>query len=210
MGRSAGPSNFTYRSQHALMRARDPSCMATASVQPVFKSAAHRRVVMQHIGATIVPSAISHVIVAPLAGLALICGSTFVALTCNAITSAGEAGPAMVEATWNALSAAYIATAFAAAISGVWVALLSPFVPESSPFYAGAAAIGMVNAVLFASAPESAGLFNGQLFLAVVGGVTGFLCAWLFRDNILHREDMRRDTLSRDRADRLAKQRNGS
>jgi len=187
------------------MRLRDHSCMATAAAQPVFKSAAHRRVVMQHIGATIVPCAISYAIVAPLAGLALVCGSAFVALTCNAITSAGDAAPAIVEATWNALSAAYIATAFAAAISGVWVALLSPFAPESSPFHAGAAAIGMVNAFLFASAPESAGLFSGQLFCAVVGGVTGFLCAWLFRDNILRREEMRRDTLSRDRADRIAK-----
>lgn len=181
--------------------------MTPASAQPQFRTAAHRRVVMQHIGATLVPTALSFALLAPFVGLILIGGSTFIALFCNAISTAGATLPVFLETSWNAFVAAYLASAIAATISGVWVAMLSPFSMENSRFWSGAAIIGMMNGFLFVSVDADVGIFGGQLFLAVVGAVSVFLCAWLLKDAVLKRDDMRRDTLSRDRADRLARER---
>ena len=46
-----------------------------------------------------------------------------------------------------------------------------------------------------------------QLFMALVGAVSIFLCAWFLQNPVLKRDDMRRDLLARDRANRLAKER---
>lgn len=182
--------------------------MTAATAQPQFRSAAHRRVVMQHIGATILPAAISFAVLAPLVGLALVWGSTFVALVCNAITSGGATIPAALEQTSGAIISGYLAAAMAAGISGVWVALLSPFSPESPRFYSGAAIIGMMNAFLFVSVDtDAAGIFGGPLFLALVGAVSAFLCAWLLQNLALKRDELRRDRLSAERAERLAQER---
>ena len=181
--------------------------MAAASTQPVYRSTAHRKVVMSHVGATLVPTALGFAALAPLIGLALIWGSTFVAMICNAITTGGASIPGALEAAFTAITAAYAATAIAAAISGVWVAVLSPFTPDNPRFWSGAAIIGMMNAFLFASVDPDAGIFGGQLFIALVGAVSSFLCAWFLQNPILKRDDMRRDLLARDRADRLAKER---
>lgn len=181
--------------------------MTAATAQPQFRSAAHRRVVMQHIGATILPAAAGFAVLGPLIGLALVWGSTFVALACNAIASAGATLPAALEQTVSGLVAGYAAAAMAAGISGVWVALLSPFSPESARFYSGAAIIGMMNAFLFVSADNEAGIFGGQLFLALVGAVSAFICAWLLQDVVLKRDELRRDRLAAERAERLAQER---
>ncbi|MEZ6030141.1 MAG: hypothetical protein R3C46_10370 [Hyphomonadaceae bacterium] len=182
--------------------------MPSASAAPTFRSDAHRRAVMQHIGATIVPSALSFAVLAPLAGLALIWGSTFVAMVCNAITTAGETAPALVSTTASAIGATYVASAMAAGIAGVWVALLSPFAPDNARYYSGAAIIGMMNGFLFVSADtQAAGIFGGQLFLALAGAVSVFLCAWLLKDAVLKRDEARRDALARERAERLARER---
>ncbi len=181
--------------------------MATASAQPIYRSAAHRRAVMQHIGATLVPTALGFAVLAPLIGLALIWGSTFVAMICNAISTGGASVPAALEVSLNAIVAGYAAAAFAAAISGIWAAVLSAFTPDNPRFWSGAAIIGMMNAFLFVGVDPEAGIFGGQLFIALVGAVSIFLCAWFLQNPILKRDEMRRDLLSRDRADRLARER---
>lgn len=162
---------------------------------------------MQHIGATLVPTALSFALLAPLVGLGLVFGSTFVAMVCNTITTSGAAMPALLQTSWNAIVAAYVSAAFAAAISGVWVGVLSPFAPDNPRFWSGAAIIGMMNAFLFVSVSEDAGVFGGQLFIALVGAVSVFLCAWMLKDPVLKRDEMRRDLLARERADRLARER---
>lgn len=182
--------------------------MTAASAQPAFRSHAHRRVVMAHIGATLGPTALAFAALAPLAGLILIWGSTFVALVCQSITTAGATTSAALGIMWDVLVAGYAASVVAAAITGVWVALLSPFTPENPRYYIGAAILGMMNGYLFVSvAPDTPGLFGGQLFLAIVGAVSSFVCAWLLRDSVLKRDEARRDRLAADRAERLAKER---
>ncbi len=176
--------------------------------QPQFRSATHRRAVMQHIGATLLPTAFGFGFLAPLIGLALIWGSTFVAMLCNVITTAGASFPTALDTTLHAIASGYLASGMAAAISGVWVALFSPFAGERPRFYSGAAIIGMMNAFLFVSpGTEAAGIFGGQLFIALVGAVSAFLCTWLMQDVVLKRDDLRRDELAASRADRLAKER---
>ncbi len=181
--------------------------MATASAAPAFRSVAHRRAVMQHIGATIVPAALTFALLAPVIGLVLVWGSTFVALVCNAIATGGASAPAAISATVDTVVAGYAASALAAGIAGVWAALLSPFAPENPRFYSAAAIIGMMNAFLFVSVDADAGLFGGQLFVALTGAVSVFVCAWLLKDAVLKRDEAERDRLSRDRAQRIAKER---
>ena len=182
--------------------------MATASAQPVYRSAAHRKAVMQHIRTTLLPAALGFAVLAPLVGLALIWGSTFVAMICNAISTGGASvGPALA-AIWETLLGAYLAAGMAAAISGVWVALLSPFAADTPRYLVGAAIIGMMNAFLFVSVPaQTPALFGGQLFIALVGAVSAFVAAWLLQDTVLKRDEARRDHLARERAERLAKER---
>lgn len=181
--------------------------MAPASALPIYRSTAHRKAVMSHVGATLVPTALAFAVLAPLIGLALIWGSTFVAMVCNAISTGGASVPAALEASLSAIVAGYAAAAMAAGISGVWVAMLSPFTPDNPRFWSGAAIVGMMNAFLFVGVDPAAGIFGGQLFIALVGAVSVFLCAWFLQNPILKRDDMRRDLLARDRADRLAKER---
>ena len=182
--------------------------MATASASPAFRSLAHRRVVMAHIGATLMPTALSFAILAPLVGLLLIWGSTLIALLCGMVTTAGESAWPALWTIWNAVVAGYLGAGMAAAISGVWVALLSPFSPDRPRFFSGAAIIGMMNGFLFVSADaDAAGIFGGQLFVATTGAVTCFLCAWLLQDAVLKRDEARRDRLAAERAERLAKER---
>lgn len=182
--------------------------MTAASATPAFRSLAHRRVVMAHIGATLVPSALAFAVLAPMVGLVLIWGSTFVALLCTVVTTAGDTAWAAVWSSWNAVVAAYAGAGIAAAISGVWVALLSPFSPDRQRFFSGAAIIGMMNGFLFISVDtDAAGIFGGQLFVALTGAVTCFLCAWLLQDVVLKRDEARRDRLAAERAERLAKER---
>ena len=181
--------------------------MATAPASPVYRSAAHRRAVMQHIGATLVPTALSFALLAPMIGLGLVWGSTLVAMICNAITTGGATTPALFETTWNAVVTAYATAAMAAGISGIWVAVLSPYAPDNPRFWSGAAIIGMMNGFLFVRVSEDVGLFGGQLFIALVGAVSVFLCTWLLQNGVLKRDEMRRDLLARERADRLARER---
>lgn len=181
--------------------------MTTASAQPVYRSAAHRKAVMQHIGATLPPAVAAFAGLAPLAGLILIWGSTFVAMLCQVVTGAGDPFVALAT-SWEAIVAAYIAAAVPAAMAGAWIALFSPFAVARSQFLAGSAAIGAVTTFLFMAMSASApGAFGGALFLSVVGAVSAFICAWLLQDTVLKRDESRRDTLSRDRAERLAKER---
>ncbi len=182
--------------------------MVTASDLPVYRSTAHRKAVMQYIGSTLVPSAVGFAVLAPLAGLVLILGSTVVAMICNAVSNGGDSvGPALAV-IWDRLVAAYLASAIAAGITGVWVALLSPFATDNPRYYIGGAIVGMLTTNLLVSVPaDTTALFGGPLFLALVGAVSAFLCAWLLQDAVLKREDARRDHLSRKRAERLAKER---
>jgi len=181
--------------------------MPHTSAQPVYRSTAHRKAVTLHIGATLVPTALGFAVLAPMIGLALIWGSTFVAMVCDAISTGGASIPDALETAVAAITAGYAAAAIAAAVSGVWVAMLSPFTPDNPRFWSGAAIIGMMNAFLFVGVDPAAGIFGGQLFIALVGAVSIFLCAWFLQNPTLKRDDMRRDVLARDRADRLARER---
>jgi uncharacterized membrane protein (DUF485 family) len=181
--------------------------MTRASASPAFRTAAHRRAVMQHIGVTLPPTALGFVMLGPLIGCTLVWGSAFVALICQTVIT-----PAMLPITlallWHVLSTAYLTAAFPAAITGVWVALFSPFTQDRSRFLAGAAALGAATTFLFmALAAPIPGLIGGPLFLAIVGAVSAFVAAWVLQDITLKRDEARRDTLARDRADRLAKER---
>lgn len=181
--------------------------MATASAPPVYRSAAHRKAVMQHIGATLLPSAFAFGLAGPLIGATLIWGAALVALVCQAVAEPA-AIPGMLMALWGAVSSAYIAAGFPAALTGIWVALLSPFAEDRSRYLAGAACIGAVTTFLFtALGAPIPGITGGALFLAIIGAVSAFICAWLFQNAPLGRDEARRTRLSRDRADRLAKER---
>jgi hypothetical protein len=182
--------------------------MATTSAQPVYRSVAHRKAVMQHIRATLLPSAFGFAVLAPLAGLTLIWGSTVVAMICNAISTGGNSvGPALV-AIWDTLLGAYLAAGVAAAITGIWLALLSPFAIDNPRYYVGATIIGMMNAFLFVTVPaQTPALFGGKLFVALVGAMSAFVVAWLLQNTVLKRDEARRDHMSRERAERLAKER---
>lgn len=182
--------------------------MATTATQPVYRNAAHRRAVMQHIGSTLMPSAFAFGLAGPLVGLMLMWGSLFVAMLCQAVTDpAGIA--ATLSVVWSATVAAYVAAGLPAALSGIWIALLSPFAEDRSRYLAGAACIGAVTTFLFmAMRAPIGGLLGNALFLSVVGAVSAFICAWLFQDTSLGRDEARRSRLSRERAERLAKERN--
>lgn len=191
-----------------LIRMCEAALMPTAPANPAFRSDAHRRVVMAHIGATLLPSAIAFGILGPLVGLALIWGSTFVALLCTIASTAGASTQSALYQTWETVVAGYANAGVAAAISGIWAGLLSPFVPDRARFLSGAAIIGMMNSFLFVSVDtDAAGIFGGRLFVALTGAVACFLCAWLLQDTVLKRDEVRRDRLAAERASRLARER---
>jgi hypothetical protein len=162
---------------------------------------------MQHIGGTLAPAGVTFALLGPLVGCTLIWGSAFVAMICQTIITPVFFLP-MAWIVMNALAWAYVLAAIPAAITGLWVALLSPFAPERSRLLAGAAAIGAVTTFVCSFfAPPAPGLLGGPLFLALVGAVSAFLCTWLFQNIAFKRDEMRRDMLARERADRLAKER---
>ncbi len=163
---------------------------------------------MQHIGATLMPSAFAFGLAGPLVGMLLIWGGLFVAMACQAITDPAGIG-ATLGLMWTAAIAAYAAAGLPAALTGIWIALLSPFAEDRSRYLAGAACIGAVTTFLFmAMHAPIPGLLGNALFLSVVGAVSAFTCAWLFQNAPLGRDEARRTRLSRERADRLAKERN--
>ena len=129
-------------------------------------------------------------------------------MICNAVSTGGNSvGPALA-AIWDTLLGAYLAAGVAAAITGVWLALLSPFAVDTPRYYVGAAIIGMMNGFLFVTVPaQTPALFGGQLFVALVGAVSAFVVAWLLQNTVLKREEARRDHMSRERAERIARER---
>jgi hypothetical protein len=182
--------------------------MSTAPATPMFKSAAHRRAVMQGLAASIVPTAVGFALLGPFTGLLLIWGSVFVAMLCETFTGSGLGIALVLNIFWQATVSAYVSVAIPAAIAGVWVAVFSPFVPEHQRFYAGAALLGAVTTFLFMSiTPPAPGVLGGPLFLAIVGAVASFICAWAMRDYPLRRNEAHRDKLARERAERLARER---
>lgn len=174
----------------------------------MFKSLAHRRAVMQGLAASIVPTAAGFALLGPFTGMLLIWGSAFVAMLCETFMGNGIGIALVLSLLWKATVAAYVSAAFPAAIAGVWVALLSPFVAEHQRFYAGAAILGAVTTFMFMSVtPPTPGVLGGPLFLAIVGAVAAFICAWAMRNYPLRRNEAHRDKLARERAERLARER---
>ena len=163
---------------------------------------------MQHLAASIAPTALGFALLVPLLGMLLIWGSALVMLISQVINDGGAGSTPALMLVGAAIVQGYMAAGIPAAIAGVWVALLSPFAAENHRFYAGAAVIGAVSTGLFviATSPVPA-IFGGAIFLALVGAVSSFVCAWLLRDMPLGRSEARRNRLSRDRAERLAKAR---
>ncbi len=189
---------------------RDDRSMSATTVQPVFKDAAHRRAVMQRLGASIVPAAIAFGVLGPLIGVALVWSGALIMLVSAAITGAVPLGGALLVLA-IAVGQAYMIAGFAAAITGVWVAVFSPFARSKLQFYLGAAAIGGMSAWLFLlGAPANVPVAGGP-FMAIAGAVSSAVCARLCTNWPLQRgEDGRqshRDRLARARAERLAKER---
>lgn len=162
---------------------------------------------MEHIGSTLLPAAFAFGLAGPLTGMMLIWGSVFIAMLCQAVTN--PAGiPATLEVLWTAIAAGYMSAGMPAALSGIWIALLSPFAEDRSRYLAGAACIGAVTTFLFmALRTPIDGLLGNALFLSLVGAVSAFICAWVFQNAPLGRDEARRTRLARERADRLAKER---
>jgi hypothetical protein len=187
--------------------------MPISPVTPVFRDAAHRRAVMQGLASSIVPTALVFGFLAPVIGLLLTGGGQLVLLV-SAVTS-GEVHffDAVAIASMAVLNA-WLVAGLAAAIAGVWVAVLSPFAPNKLQFYAGAVAIGVMTAGLFLlPLPTDAAIAAGPLFPAA-GAVAIAACTRICTNWPLGRgEDGRRaqrDRVAKARAERLAKERAGA
>jgi hypothetical protein len=191
---------------------REHTRMSGPPNQP-FRSAAHRKAVMQHLAASIVPSALAFGALAPALALILTGSGALAGLGASVANGTLAFGDALAIAG-HALLDAYLVAGFAAAIGGVWIAVLSPFAPRKLQFYAGATAIGaMISGLFLIPLPSSTSIPMSPLF-PLVGAIVVPACARLFTNWPLGRgEDGRqahRDRLARQRAERLAKARMAS
>lgn len=184
--------------------------MSAATKPPVFRNAAHRRAVMRSLAASIVPSALAFGALAPVTALLLVGAAPLVELV-QAVAAGNVYFFDAVAIAGNAVLNAWIVGGLAAALAGVWIAMLSPFAPKKLHFYAGVTAIGVVTAGLFLlPLPAGAAITTGPL-LTVAGAISIAACARMFTNWPLGRgEDGRRaeqDRLAKARAERLAKER---
>lgn len=184
--------------------------MNATAKPPVFRDAAHRRAVMRNLAASIVPSALSFGALAPAIGLLLVGGGELASLISSVISGEVHFFDAVAIASTAVLNA-WLVGGLAAAIAGVWIAMLSPFAPKKLQFYAGVTAIGVVTAGLFLlPLPAGAPITTGPL-LTTAGAISIAACARMFTNWPLGRgEDGRRaeqDRLARARAERLAQKR---
>jgi hypothetical protein len=184
--------------------------MSAATNPPMFRDAAHRRAVMRNLAASIAPSALAFGALAPVIGLLLVGARQLAELVSSVVSGEVHFFDAVASASTAVLNA-WLAAGIAAAIAGVWIAMLSPFAPKKLQFYAGVTAIGVVTAGLFLfPLPAGATITAGPL-LTMAGAVSIAACARMFTNWPLGRgEDGRRagqDRLARERAARLAKAR---
>lgn len=187
--------------------------MSTAPASPVFRDAAHRRAVMQGLASSIMPTALVFAFLAPVIGLLLTGGALLGPLVSSVISGEVHFFDAVAIASTAVLNA-WLVAGIAAAISGVWIAALSPFAPKKLQFYAGATAIGVMTSGLFLlPMPADAAIKAGPLF-PMAGAVAIAACTRLCTNWPLGRgEDGRRaeqDRLAKARAERLAKERAAS
>lgn len=184
--------------------------MPTAPASPLFRDAAHRRAVMQGLASSIVPAALSFAILAPVIGLLLTGGGQLVQLVSNVISGDVHFFDAVAIASMAVLNS-WLVAGLAAAMAGVWIAVLSPFAPKKLQFYCGATAIGVMTSGLFLlPLPADAAIAAGPLF-PVAGALAIVACTRLFTNWPLNRgEDGRRaqrDRIAKSRAERLARAR---
>ncbi len=184
--------------------------MSIATTPPVFRDAAHRRAVMRNLAASITPSALAFGVLAPVVGLLLVGAGQAAQLVAAVVSGEVNFFDAIAMAAL-AIFNAWIVAGAAAAIAGVWIAMLSPFAPKKLQFYAGVTAIGVVTGGLFLlPLPAGATITTGPL-LTVAGALSIAACARMFTNWPLGRgEDGRRaeqDRLARARAERLARER---
>lgn len=165
---------------------------------------------MRNLAASIAPSAMAFGALAPVVGLVLVGAGQAVQLVSSVISGEVNFFDAVGIAAL-AVFYAWVVAGIAAAIAGVWIALLSPFAPKKLQFYAGVAAIGVVTAGLFLlPMPPGATIASGPL-LTTAGALAIAACARMFTNWPLGRgEDGRRaeqEKLGRARAERLARER---
>lgn len=165
---------------------------------------------MQGLASSIVPAALAFGILAPVLGLLLVGGGQLVLLVSSVISGGVHFFDAVAMASMAVLNA-WLVAGLAAAMAGIWIAVLSPFAPKKLQFYCGATAIGVMTSGLFLlPLPADAAISAGPLF-PVAGSVAVVACTRLFTNWPLNRgEDGRRaqqDRLAKSRAERLAKAR---
>jgi len=184
--------------------------MATASALPVYRSAAHRKAVMQQYRRD------THAGRHQLRRAPGAAGWPYADLgqhaRCDGLQrdddQRGFRGACPCRDLGD-IARRYLACGAAAAITGVWVALLSPFAADNPRYYMSAAAIiGMINAYLFVSVPAS----TPPSSAASCSSPSSARCPPLSspgscEDSVLKRDEARRDHLARERAERLARER---
>lgn len=165
---------------------------------------------MRHLASSIAPTAVAFGVLGPLIGLVLVRGAALVPLASTAFTSESQLANAGAI-VFDAAMKAYMVGGFAAAITGVWVAVFSPFALRKLQFHLGVATIGGMNAWLFLFSDSAGAILPSGPIIAVIGAVSSAACARLFTNWPLQRgEDgrrSRRDRMARARAERLAKAR---
>src|SRR5690349_1826847 len=107
--------------------------MSAATKPPVFRDAAHRRAVMRNLAASIAPSALSFAALAPVLALVLISGNQLVSLVSSVVSGEVHFFDAVAIAS-TAVFHAWLVGGIAAAVAGVWIAMLSPFAPKKLQF----------------------------------------------------------------------------
>jgi hypothetical protein len=184
--------------------------MSATAKPPVFRDAAHRRAVMRNLAASLAPSALSFGALAPVVALLLVGATQLADLVSSVVSGEIHFFDAVAIASTAVLNA-WLVGGLAAAIAGVWIAMLSPFAPQKLQFYAGVAAIGVVTAGLFLLPMPAGSTITAGPLVTTAGAVAIAGCARMFTNWPLGRgEDGRRaeqDRLAKARAERLAKER---
>jgi hypothetical protein len=168
-----------------------------------------RREAVRRLGVSIPATAIAFGLLAPLIGAVITWTLLVVIPTLAAVKDVGAVVQVAVEALPGATVLAYAHAAIPAALTGAFVALLSPFSPNREQFIAGVGAIGAFSMYLVAELAANQSLPT-PTFLAIIGAATAILCTMTCHHWPLMRLTARaahRERLARERAARLKAER---
>jgi hypothetical protein len=181
------------------------AALSSSQADQALMPPAWRRDAIRRLGVSVPATAIAFALLAPLMG-ALITWTLLVVIpTLAAVKDVAAVLDVAMKALPAATVLAYAHAAIPAALTGAFVALLSPFSPNREQFIAGVGAIGAMTMYLQAElVPDN--LLPTPLFLAIVGCGTAILCTMTCHHWPLGRltaREARRDRLARERAARL-------